>query len=311
MTLPRRRFIAIAAAAGASLLPGRAGAEAAVHAWRGTALGAAASLRLRHPDRRAAARLVAECLDEVERLERIFSLYRPDSALVALNRDGRLEAPPAELVALLSEARRFSELSAGAFDVTVQPLWRLYAEHFAKPDADPAGPRAEAVAGARALVDYRGVEVAAGGIALARPGMAVTLNGIAQGYITDRVADLLRRAGMVDVLVGMGEIRALGRGAEGRPWRVALGAADGPAVDLADRAVATSSPAGTRFSPFCHHLFDPASGRSSIWPGSVTVIAGRAAAADALSTALAVLPPARRFAVLDAFGDPTVEVIRL
>src|SRR5690606_33904156 len=123
----------------------------------------------------------------IARLERIFSLYRADSDLCRLNRDGRHDAPPLELVELLSLAASVSAASGGAFDVTVQPLWLRYAEHFAAVDADPAGPALDDLL---ALVDWRGVSVDAGRVALARPGMAITLNGIAQGYITDRVADL-------------------------------------------------------------------------------------------------------------------------
>ena len=60
-----------------------------------------------------------------------------------------------------------------------------------------------------------------GRIGFRRPGMAVTLNGVAQGYITDRVADLLRVRGFDNVLVELGEIRALGRHPDGRPGRPA------------------------------------------------------------------------------------------
>ena len=71
---------------------------------------------------------------------------------------------------LLSLARGFSELTGGAFDATVQPLWRLYAAHFAEGRRD--GPDPAAIARARALVDYRGVHVAPERIAFARPAWA-------------------------------------------------------------------------------------------------------------------------------------------
>src|SRR5512139_328824 len=94
--LTRRRFIRIAAVAGgASLLPGLAAAQAlsgGLRHWRGIALGADASLQVYHPDRATAERLIAASLDEVRRLEGIFSLYRQESELVRLNRDGRLDA---------------------------------------------------------------------------------------------------------------------------------------------------------------------------------------------------------------------------
>jgi FAD:protein FMN transferase len=131
--ITRRRFIGISAAAGGlGLLPfaGTNKAQASAVTWRGIALGAVASLQIHHPDRAAATKLVQRSLEELRRLERLFSLYREDSILVALNRRGVLEAPPAELVELLVEARRYAELTDGAFDPTVQPLLALYTDHF-------------------------------------------------------------------------------------------------------------------------------------------------------------------------------------
>ena len=316
MRLSRRRFLTITAGAAALAggpVPGpsRAAGRHLVE-WRGTALGAAASLRLHHPDPAEAEALIALCLDEIGRLEAVFSLYRPDSALSALNRRGVLEAPPLELFELLSEALRFARLTGGAFDPTVQPLWALHAEHFSRAGAGMDGPDAAAVAAARDLVDYRRLEVTPARIALTRTGMAVTLNGIAQGYVTDRVADLLRRAGLRDVLVDLGEITALGRHPDGRPWSVAL---DGhgsppPVLPVSGGAVATSSPDGTRFSPSCHHIFDPSTGRSAKRVDAVTVVARRAMVADALSTALAIVPSGQAVPLVQAAGPAWAIVTR-
>ena len=298
----RRRFIAIAAAAaGLPLAAAGVRAETAhLHRWSGIALGAAAEIVLHDPDGERARRLIARCVAEIDRLEDVFSLYRPESAICRLNRNGRLAAPPLELVALLAEARVFSERTEGAFDITVQPLWRLYAAHFARPGADPRGPAEAEHAKARALVDYKAVEIEAAEVRLARRGMAITLNGIAQGYITDRVATLLQGAGMGGVLLDIGEVRALGHHPDGRPWRVGLRHAAEPGtvartLALTDRAVATSAGIASPFEPSGrhHHLFDPATGRPAPAAGQVSVIAPRATTADALSTAFAVSPHAR------------------
>ncbi|MBF0393408.1 MAG: FAD:protein FMN transferase [Alphaproteobacteria bacterium] len=283
MLISRRRMIAVTAAALGFGRGGKALATPPVE-WRGVALGAPARLILRHPDRDQALRLLDAALAEIERMERVFSLYRPDSALSRLNQRGRLEAPPGDLVVCLSQALRIAELSQGAFDPTVQPLWALHARHFAQPDADPAGPSEPLVRAARALVDWRRVSLDPRMIRL-EPGMAVTLNGIAQGHASDRVANLLRQAGMGAVLVHLGETRAAGP-PTGDSWRIGL--PDGRVVDLTgDAAIATSSPDGTRFSPACHHLFDPRTGRSAK-AVAVTVQAPSAALADGLSTALSV-----------------------
>ena len=84
----RRRFVAIAAAAaGLPFAALRAGAEAAhLRRWSGVALGAAAEIVLYHPDATRARRLIARCVEEIDRLEDVFSLYRPESAIRRLNR---------------------------------------------------------------------------------------------------------------------------------------------------------------------------------------------------------------------------------
>ncbi|MBC7908130.1 MAG: FAD:protein FMN transferase [Rhodospirillaceae bacterium] len=281
--MKRRRFLAITAAVGAlAAHPARAFALDPVE-WRGVALGAAARLTIHHEDRAEALRLLDSCLAEVERLERIFSLYRPDSSLSQLNRTGRLEAPPLEMLVLLGQVDRVWRLSEGIFDPTVQPLWEAYARHFSVPGASPSGPAAEVLEQLRPAVDWTRVSVSEDVIFFSRANMGMTLNGIAQGYITDRVIDLLHRGGIRHVLADMGEIRALGP-----QWRVTVPGRG--TLPVQQQALATSAADGTRFSPACHHLFDPRSCRSSVSQQPVTVIAPTAAIADAVSTACAVAP---------------------
>lgn len=114
------------------------------------------------------------------RLESIFSLFRPESALSELNRTGVLAAPPSEMVELLELCRSFHGLGDGHFDPTIQPLWLLHARHFSRDDADPAGPSARDLRKALALVGFDKVSFDANRIALGQRGMALTLNGIAR-----------------------------------------------------------------------------------------------------------------------------------
>ncbi|WP_374546329.1 FAD:protein FMN transferase [Rhodoblastus sp.] len=308
----RRRFIAIAAAAGGlPLLPisaVRAGAaeNPRLRVWSGAALGADATMQIHHPDPAAADRLIAASLAEVERLERQLSLYRPDSALCRLNRDGAVEDPPFDLVRILSESHRLNALTGGAFDVTVQPLWTLYADHFSQPGASPSGPSADALAAAVARIGQDALDVGESRIRLTRPNMSVTLNGIGEGYVTDRVVDLLRAGGVEHAMVNMGEIYALGSHPGGDPWSIGL---EDPRasermterVALQDRAIATSAGCGTTFDPGgkFNHLFEPRTGHTSWRWLSASVEAATATEADAFSTAFSVMPE-----------DATAEVVR-
>ena len=126
--------------------------------------------------------------------------------------------------------------------------------------------------------------------------MAITLNGLAQGYISDRVADLLRQGGVRHALVDLGEINAIGNHPTGRTWRVGLlppGTTRRPstAVPVVDAAVATSGHDGSHFDipGRFSHILDPRTGRPSTRPGNVSVVAGSAALADGLSTAALTL----------------------
>lgn len=311
----RRRFLSIVACSAvvAPLRPAGARTAPVVSEWRGIVMGALASMTLVHPDRAKVQALIRSSVDEVQRLETIFSLYRADSALSRLNASGELQAPAHELVELLSFALSLSRHSAGAFDPTVQPLYRLYADHYAEPGASVGGPSPQAIARVRRLVDFTAVELHADCIRLRRPGMAITLNGIAQGYVTDRVVGLLRAAGFDQVLVDLGETVALGQRPGGGPWHAAVGDPRDSARTVLDLplgespgvlpALATSAGYGTRFGPDprIHHLLDPHTGRSANHHASVSIAARDATLADGLSTTLSVLPPAQGIALLHRY----------
>ncbi len=285
----RRRFLAISAAAVAATGPARA---ADLYQWRGVALGARASITLSHPDAR---RITARARAEIDRLEQIFSLYRPESALVRLNREGRLDHPPFELLECLGLCGAVHAATGGAFDPTVQPLWSLHARAAERGRAPTDAERAAALA----RVGWHRVELSAERIAFRDPGMALTLNGIAQGYVADRVAALLRAEGLTDVLVDTGELRALGGRPGGGGWPVSLQA--GPrripgAIALRDAALASSAPTGTMVGT-AGHILDPRTGRPAParWT-LVSVTAPEAAIADGLSTAGCLMER-------DAFAD--------
>jgi len=316
----RRRVLQIIATASGLALAG--GARAALvapasvaHTWRGVALGARASITICHQDAGNARRLLQRCVADIRRLEDVLSLYRPGSAITQLNRRGYIDHPPPDLVHLLSMARSYGEVTGGAFDPTVQPLWTLYASHFAKPSADASGPDERSIEQARAMVDYRNMSLGTARIDFARFGMSITLNGIAQGFITDRVSDLLRNEGFDDVLVDLGEIRGMGRHAEGRPWTVGIEdpttARTVDRLTVEDQAVATSAGFTTRFDQDGrhHHLFDPKTGTSTRRYRAITVTAPTATMADALSTAFASLDTLEVKEVLRHYPSANVRLI--
>jgi thiamine biosynthesis lipoprotein len=307
----RRGVLSILAMGACLPLGGAFARPAAPYRWKGIALGAEADLTLYADTPDQGARAIEASLAELGRLESIFSLHQEDSALVRLNREGHLADPPAELVELMSLAQRLGRLSGGRFDPTVQPLWRAIADHFADPGADPAGPSRETLDAARRLVDWSQVSIGPDEIAFARAGMQVTLNGIAQGYISDRVGDLLRGQGLCHVLVNLGEALAIDRQADGRAWRIGIPRPEdrsrlATVVELPGGAVATSAALGLCFEPSgrFNHIVDPRRLVCAPRERSVSILAPSAALADGLSTWGAILPDAEAelAPILRAFG---------
>ncbi len=308
--LTRRRFISITAMLGAGgLMPPVLAATSQPIIWHGRAMGTQATITLYHPRRDVAETLLARCRDTIAHLENQLSLYQTESALRQLNRDGVLDGAPDALLDVLRIAADIHQFTDGAFDVTVQPLWQLYSRHFAQARPDPAGPSPVEILVAKECVDARAVHIQGHKISFARPGMAITLNGIAQGYITDQVAQLLRTAGMENVLLDLGEFRALGPHPSGRAWQI--GIRDPQALwQMIDRAplymgaIATSGGYGTQFdaSGRFHHLFDPGTGQPAQHYRSLTIHGPDATRADALSTGLSALPLPQAKKMLDRLG---------
>lgn len=310
--MTRRRAIRIvAAAAGLPLVIAAVRATAPsgqLFSWQGEVLGALSELALWHTDAALAQRTILRVRGEIARYEGIFSLYREDSEISRLNAAGILNKPSPELRGLVEESHRFSMLSDGAFDISVQPLWRLYEAHFwSHSDIQPdIAARARDVA--RDLVDFRNIDVAGARIAFARASMGITLNSLAQGFITDSIADLLRNEGFESAVVDLGEFRTIGRHPDGHPWRIGIrnGTARGGiarTVELEDMALAVSGGYGTTFEPTgrFHHIFDPHTGDCANSVVDVAVIGPRATAANGLSTSICVAGEDRAAALLAAY----------
>jgi thiamine biosynthesis lipoprotein len=308
----RRRAVRIvAAAAGLPLVIATVRAAAPsgqLFGWQGEVLGALSELTLWHTDAALAQRTILRVRGEIARYEGIFSLSRQDSEISRLNTAGTLNKPSPELGRLVEESVRLGVLSDGAFDISVQPLWRLYEAHFwSHSDIQPdIAARARDVA--QAFVDFRKIDVGGTRIGFARSGMGITLNSLAQGFITDAIADMLRNEGFESAVVDLGEFRTIGRHPDGHPWRIGIrnglsGGGIARTIELEDMALAVSGGYGTTFEPTgqFHHIFDPRTGACANSLVDVAVIGPRATAANGLSTAICVAGEDRAPALLAAY----------
>jgi len=281
-------------ALGASKAVGAAAAQADELHWQERpllGLGTTLSLRVAHRDAAVAQRALDGAVATIRHVEAQMSLFDSASALSQLNRDGALPDPHPDLLGILRLAQSVSARSGGAFDVTVQPLW----EAFEAAQREARLPSGQAVLQARSRVDWQALEISPRRIRFMKPGMGITLNGIAQGYAADLVRRQLQADGIEHALINTGEWAALGQPDAQHGW--ALGIAN-PRDErqlisrllMDGRSIATSADNQTTFSSDFknHHIFDPHTGYSPLELASVTVAATSCALADALTKVMFV-----------------------
>ncbi len=255
------------------------------------ALGTTVRIVVAHPSRSRANRAISAALGEIELIESLMSLYRPDSQISKLNRNGGLRSAHPYVIQVLRHAAAVSVETRGAFDVTVQSLWQSY-----KQSTDEGHlPDFKTIRAARRTVDYRNVEMQGDRVRLTR-GAQVTLNGIAQGFATDCVRRVFLGYEISDALIDVGELAGVGFKSAGQSWIAGIQhprqeAAFISITPITDRCLATSGDYETTFTDdySTHHIFDPRTGSSPGELSSVSVLASTATDADALSTALLVM----------------------
>jgi len=272
-------------------------------------VGSAASMGTRvsivalHSARHVAEEAIGRAFEEMDGVVPHLDRYDGASALSTLNERGRLVGPPEALREVLREAARVHRLSHGTFDVTVKPLVDVL---WARGRRGQGLLEGADLAEVRALVDMSALRLSERDVRLEKADMGVTLDGIAKGYVVDRMASVLLSQGVSDWLVEAGgDIRVSGRGIGGRPWRIGIhdpaGGAYPDVTELREGAIATSGGYEDFFTPdrTLHHIVDTSTGTSPFRTASATVTAPTAMQADALATAAVVLAPARALALIE------------
>jgi thiamine biosynthesis lipoprotein len=266
-------------------------------------------------DATAAERLASAAFDEMRRIDRLMSTYRPDSELSRLNARGAQRAiqVSTELFDLIGESLKYSRLSDGAFDVTYASVGYLY--------DFPSQRRPNTAAIRRALpgIDYRHLRLNATrrSVAYERPGMRIDLGGIAKGYAVDRAMAVLKAGRVERAMVNAGGDTLISGDRFGKPWIVGIrdpNKRDQLALrlPLTDAAISTSGDyeryfdeGGVRY----HHIIDPQTGDSARLLRSATVIAATSVEADALSTAVFVMGADRGLAMIEKMRDVDAVVV--
>lgn len=230
----------------------------------------------------------------------IFSIYDSTSTISRFNRTSQYIVH-AEFARLLVESQRISLLTNGAYDPTVGAIARLWGFGAAPFE----GIDTAQLTAAHGYTGYTLLRVHGDTVFKAHPRVELTLNAMAKGYASDRVALSLRERGYRAALVEVGgEIAAYGESPRGDAWRVGIDAPEKghmpgekliSTFTLDSGGVATSGNyreyLATKSGEWGHTI-DPTTGqpvRNKLL--SATVVAPTCAAADALATAMMVLGP--------------------
>ena len=251
-------------------------------------------IKAAHADAARLQQALNESVKAIRSVEKQMSLFDPDSAVSRLNRLGELRRPDPELLSVLTLAQYVSQRSAGAFDVTMQPLWNLWSLH----SQSQTLPSSKALSQTRSLVNWQAMSVSPEVVRFNVKGMGVSLNGIAQGYAADKVRSVLQAHGVQHALIDTGETCLLGQSPKGDAWRFAVEPSvvsneAPPVIHSNGWALATSSDAHTVFSAdhVHHHILNPHTGDSPTHWATVSVIASSCALADALTKVFFMCPP--------------------
>lgn len=227
-----------------------------------------------------------------EKYDTMFSATNTDSELYKLNHaNGQPFTVSSETANLIQEGIHYSELSGGAFDLTIEPvsaLWDFKADK-------PTVPSSDAIAQAVSHVDYTKVDIQDNTVTLEDPEAGIDLGAIAKGYIADQVKTYLKKQGIKHAIINLGgNVDVIGTKPDGSKYNIGIQKPfdeSGEAitsVQLKDQTVVTSGIYERYFKKngkLYHHILDPRTGypcENNLY--SVSIITDSSTKADALST---------------------------
>lgn len=228
---------------------------------------------------------VDQAFEEVRRLDRMLSNYRPDSELSRINREAASHPVTAseEMFRLLEACRDYSQSSDGAFDISVGPLMKIWGFY----KGTGRLPHRAEVRGVLSRVGYQKVELDPKdrSVRFARTGMELDPGGIGKGYAVDRMVEILRGEGITSALISAGasSIYAIGAPPKETGWAISIRhprdvrkAVD--EVKLNNQSMSTSGTSEKFFRAegrLYSHIMDPRTGFPAQGTLSVSVIAPR------------------------------------
>ena len=251
---------------------------------------------------------------EIKRLESLMSHYQDSSDVSKINKGAGMEPVMVspEVIEVVETSRRISEMSSGAFDITMGVLGSVW--HFTKDDGgEPLPPASEEVTPLLKLVNFNQVIVDRDALTvkLAKEGMRINLGGVAKGYIVSKAVDIVKRKGIKKGIIQAGGDMFMFNETDDKPFRIGI---RNPreenkvvgTIDITNGATATSGDYerffikdGVRY----HHIIDPKTGFPAAKVQSVTIVAKDGTTADAVSTAVFVMGKEEGMKLIEKLPD--------
>ncbi len=276
-------------------------------------MGTIIRVELWHDQKNQAQQAIQIVLDEIHRIDRLMSPYKPDSELskinkLAANKDVTISD---ELLNLIQDSLQFSESTQGAFDITFASAGSLYNYR------NKIKPEPSELLKALPAVNYRHIKInpIKKTITFLQKDVQIDLGGIAKGYAVDRAIELLIKKGITSAIVTAGgDSRILGD-KRGRPWMVGIKDPRNKqelvvAIPMINAAISTSGDYERYFESDGirhHHIINPKTGESAHSARSVTILGIDATTTDALSTSIFVLGPEKGMKLIESI--PEIEAI--
>lgn len=241
--------------------------------------------------------ILNECFSLCKTFENTLSKTIPDSDISKINASGGLPVEVSDMtIEVIKKGIYYSELTEGAFDITVAPLSNLWNFKATSPHLPQQSELAEALK----HVNYQNIQIENNTVTLLDPKACIDLGGIAKGYMADLLKEYLQSKGIKHALINLGgNILTLGTKLDGKPFAVGIqkpfSKHNTPitAVSANNISVVTSGIYERYFKlndEIYHHILDTSTGypcKNNLY--SVTILSEKSVDGDALSTACFVL----------------------
>ncbi|MBQ8663057.1 MAG: FAD:protein FMN transferase [Eubacterium sp.] len=240
---------------------------------------------------------VAAAVEEIQRLDALFSMGSAASEIAKLNMDGTVSVSE-DTAVVISQALELFDTTGGVFDISIYPvmeLWGFTTDNCKEPTVEELSSTLEYVDASKIQYDANAKTVSI------QPGQGIDLGGIAKGYTSDRVVEIFEEYGLEAGLIDLGgNVHCYSEKIDGSLWNCGIQDPDDEnavmcILSVKDRAVITSGGYERFFTDSStgktwHHIIDPATGYSAD-SGliSVTIVSEKGMLADGLSTSLYIM----------------------